>query len=150
MGEQKDNNYTGVVIAILIVVGALYCLFKYLGSFLGYASILTGISYIIYSLVKKNFTKQTWIYSSIIFGVGLLSFTLNASFNYSHCECHDILMAEYNIYKDFDRGAAADCIEKWNDEAEDYRAYLRKNNRKNELGNTVHYSNYFSLRCEGR
>jgi hypothetical protein len=125
---------------LVIGISVLYLIFKYFGSYLGYISILTGISFIAYNFYKKNLTKQTLIYGSIIFAVGIFSFMLNSFFNYSHCECYDILMAKYNINEDYDYDAADECYDKWDDEVMDYES--------DNKGVYVDPIGYFHERCD--
>jgi hypothetical protein len=48
---KHNNSSTGsVVFAVIIIVAAIYYLFKYLGIYIAYGLILIGIGYFVYNL----------------------------------------------------------------------------------------------------
>ena len=137
MSDEQNNKWTSVGIVLIIGIAVLYMIFKYLGNYLGYISILTGISYFAYNFYKKNLTKETYIYVAIIFAVGLISFGLNSFFNYSHCDCSEIVMDKLMGEPNFNE--YEECLDKWNDEVKDYKS--------DNKGVYIDPINYFRERC---
>lgn len=137
MSEEQNSKWTSLGIVLIIGITILYFLFKYLGNFLGYILILTGIIYFAYNFFKKNLIKETYIYGAIIFVLGLTSFGLNSFLNYSHCDCYEISMDRYmgeDNFNEYD-----ECLDKWDDEVQDYKT--------DNKGVYLDPLNYFSERC---
>jgi hypothetical protein len=146
MSDSKDNKGTNTLIAIIIGIGVIYFIFKYLGIWLGYGLLAIGILHIPYNYFIKNFTKQTLINSSIFIGLALFSFSLNYFMNYSDCECNNIMRGElsHSIFGkgEVDRRGYDECLEKWHNEA------IEADYKSNNKGVYIDPVQYFDERCD--
>ena len=86
MSANDNNNYTTLFIVGALILAGLYYFLKFLGVYVSYLIILSGVIYFIYNSSKKKNVVSWWdpkekskfksnlVNSSIVIGFGLLVF----------------------------------------------------------------------------
>lgn len=104
MSANDNNNYTTLFIVGALILAGLYYFLKFLGVYVSYLIILSGVIYFIYNSSKKKNVVSWWdpkekskfksnlVNSSIVIGFGLLVFgTTKLFFPFTACECAKLI-----------------------------------------------------------